>query len=375
MGAAVRKRFARNELLRMKKPFESLKRYPFFAKDLLQAYDSADELILNYLSDLPLQGKRILILNDSFGALSANLSDYQLSIYTDSFVSAQGIIMNSETTVSPFHDLSQLTGIYDFVIYRVPKNLSFFEDELARMSAHLGEHSQLIGSAMVKHLPKGAFDLLEKYIGKVTTSLAQKKARLLFTRFEKGYASASPYPLKVSIENFSVPFVNASNLFSREKLDIGTRFFLEHIPRGKFEKILDLGCANGIVGIRAKQKNPEAQIIFSDESAMAIESAKTNYKNYFTDEANFVWTNCYERAEKETLDLVLCNPPFHQQATLGDFIAQQMAKDSFHALKKGAKLRVIGNSHLQYPQLLKSIFRNSKVIATHPKFVICEAQK
>src|SRR5690606_20020457 len=141
-----------------------------------------------------------------------------------------------------------------------------------------------------------------------------------------------PYPMQVKIDSFEKSFIHHSNLFSREKLDIGTRFFLEHIPKGSFAKILDLGCANGILGIKAKMMNPHSQIQFSDESNMAIQSAEVNYAQYFDDKALYHWTNCFENGIPDDLDLVLCNPPFHQGNTIGDFIAWQMFQDSYRCL-------------------------------------------
>ena len=272
------------------------------------------------------------------------------------------------------HQLAALVGQYDYVIIQIPKNMSFFEDILCHLTQHLHAQSKVICGSMVKHLAPTSFDLLNKYIGKTTTSLAQKKARLVFADFEKT-AVMSPYPLSVKIDSFEIPFINHSNLFSRDKLDIGTRFFLEHIPRGDFKSILDLGCANGIIGIKAKMTNPGASILFSDDSAMAIESARTNYENNFQDEATYFWTNCFEGQPGNTLDLVLCNPPFHQGNTIGDFIAWQMFQDAYDALKSGGTLRVIGNSHLGYQIKLKKLFGNSHIVATNNKFIICDARK
>jgi 16S rRNA G1207 methylase RsmC len=351
-----------------------LKRYPHRQNEVLQAWDAADELMLEHLKGESLAGKRILILNDQFGALSCGLQEYEITTYTDSFVSDQGIRINSSMKVSPIHQFRDFSGVYDLVLIKLPKNLSFFEDSLASLTSHLHPDSKIISTCMVKHMAKGHFDLIEKYIGKTTTSLAQKKARLIFAKFEMQKVE-SPYPLRVKIEGFEKEFTHGSNLFSREKLDIGTRFFLEHLPKGEFKTILDLGCANGVVGIRAQELNPTAELVFSDDSAMAIESARANYTTHFDREARFLWTNCFEKQEKESLDLVLCNPPFHQQNTVGDFIAEQMFLDSRSALRKGGFIRVIGNSHLGYPQMLKKIFSNSKVVATNPKFVIVDAVK
>jgi hypothetical protein len=354
--------------------FTQLKRYPFRQHDPLQAFDSADELIIDHLKTLNLNEKRILIIQDQFGALASNLKQYNITNYTDSYVSSRGTELNSKTPTPILHSLDSLSGMYDLVLLKLPKSMAFFEDILCSLTTHLHSNSEIICGAMIKHLPKSAFELIEKTIGQTHTSLAKKKARLIFARFEKTPLT-SPYPIEVMIDPLGRKFLNHSNLFSRDKLDIGTRFFLEHIPEGPFEKILDLGCANGIIGISAKLKNPKAKIIFADESQMAILSAKHNYQSQFYDEAEFIWTNCYENQERESLDLILCNPPFHQNNMVGDFIALQMFKDAHYSLKKGGKLRVIGNSHLPYPTHLKKIFGNSSIIATHPKFIITDAIK
>lgn len=350
----------------------NIKRYPLQTNETLQGWDAADELLLNHVRTLILADKRILILNDNFGALSVNLPGSVT--YTDSFVSAKAIGINSQDKIKPVHDLDDVQGNFDLVLIRIPKNMSFFEDQLSHLTGHLHAGSKIICASMVKHLAPTSFDLLNKYIGATTTSLAEKKARLVFADFQKGKVT-SPYPQSIKADGFPKPFLNHSNLFSREKLDIGTRFFLEHIPRGPYQKILDLGCANGIIGIKAKQLNPSARILFSDESWMAIRSAKENYRSYFEDEADFFWTNCFEERKPKDIDLVLCNPPFHQQNTIGDFIAWEMFKDSFEVLQKGGSLIVIGNSHLGYQIKMKKIFGNSRIVATNQKFMICESRR
>ncbi len=352
----------------------NIKRYPLRKNDPLQGWDSADELVLEHLESLDLSGKRILIVNDHFGALSCRLKQFNPTVYTDSFVSKMAIALNSDHRIEPIRELASLEGFFDLVLMRIPKNMSFFEDILCHLTHHLKGDSKIICGSMVKHLAPTSFDLINKYIGQTTTSLAKKKARLVFADFQKSLVP-SPYPMKVKLDGFETPFIHHSNLFSREKLDIGTRFFLDHLPQGPFDKILDLGCANGILGIKAKLINPQSQIHFSDESYMAIQSAEVNYRQFFQDKAFFHWTNCFESGKSEEFALVLCNPPFHQGNTIGDFIAWQMFQDSFRCLKPKGKIRIVGNSHLGYHQKLKKIFGNYKIIASNEKFVIIEAQK
>ncbi len=348
--------------------------YPIAQPTSLQAWDSADELILAHFNQRDLKGKRILVVNDSYGALSCALSEYDLTTYTDSYLSFKSIQINSRQRIQPTNELRELSGIYDEVLIRIPKNMSFFEDILCHLSQHLAPHSKVTCAYKIKHQAKASFDLLNQYIGETKTSLAQKKARLIFAEFQR-VPVASPYPLRVVIDLFETPFINHSNLFSREKLDIGTRFFLNHIPQGAFPVILDLGCANGVIGIAAKKSHPSAKIIFSDESKMAIQSAITNYRHFFSDSAEFHWTHCFENQPAGSVHLVLCNPPFHQGHSLGNSIARQMFTDAHRALRPDGILHVIGNSHLNYPHLLRNIFGNSQIVATHAKFNIIQAIK
>jgi 23S rRNA (guanine1835-N2)-methyltransferase len=364
----------------IKKINPNLKRYPHLKKDPLQAWDSADELILNYLSESSLldffKDKKILIIQDQFGALGCALEDFNITTYTDSYVSFKGIQFNSESRITPISELNELTGTYDFVLMRIPKNMSFLEDILCHLTHHLHGSSKVICGYMIKHQAKTSFDLINKYIGTTSTSLAKKKARLILADFQRSKVQ-SPYPLQIQVESspFQFSLVNHSNLFSREKLDIGTRFLLSHIPQDNSRVILDLGCANGIIGIAAKRLNPDAKIIFADESKMAVQSAQINYNPLFQDssQAEFHWTHCCEDQTSGSVDLVICNPPFHQGNTVGDFIAYQMFKDAHRVLVNQGKIRIIGNLNLQYQIMLKKIFGNSEIVAKNNKFMIVDA--
>ncbi len=362
----------------MNPPFQidpKLRRYPVRTGELLQAWDAADEILLAHLAGMASLGKKVLIIGDTFGALSLAIPG--ATSYTDSFLSAEAIRMNGANAVRVVNRLEDFHGPYDLVVVRVPKNLSFLEDTLARLSHQVAPGTKLVAGYMLKHQANGAFDLIEKYFGATTTSLAKKKARLIFADFERGPVS-SPYPLAVSMPGFELPFVNHSNVFSRERLDIGTRFFLEHIPVGPFATILDLGCGNGVVGITAKKINLLSRVIFTDESRMALDSAEANFRAIFpsaTDDATFRWTNAYTEGRPESVDLVLCNPPFHQGATVGDFVAREMFADAHRVLTPGGLLRVIGNTHLRYPSALRNVFGNSEVVASNAKFQIVDAIK
>ena len=133
-----------------------------------------------------------------------------------------------------------------------------------------------------------------------------------------------------------------------------------------------------MLGIAAAKSNPQAKVTFVDESFMAIASAKHNVKELLTkdeSDAEFKVTDCLHGIPKKSLDLILNNPPFHQQHVVGDFIAQQMFNESKDKLRSGGELWIVGNRHLGYHIKLKRLFGNCENIASNKKFVILKAVK
>ena len=163
-----------------------------------------------------------------------------------------------------------------------------------------------------------------------------------------------------------------------EQLGRPTRFFLEHVQGSpQPRRIIDLGCGNGVVGLVAADRNPAATLTFVDESYLAVESARATFRAAFGEsrEAEFYVADGLENQPKQSADLVLLNPPFHQQRTVGDAVAWQMFKESRNALVVGGELRVVGNRHLAYHAKLNRLFGNCKVLASNRKFVVLSAMK
>ncbi len=363
----------------------TLNRYPARNDDPLRAWDAADEYILLHLQEQKILNKtsKILILNDAFGALSIALEKYQPCTVSDSFISHQAIIENSNinkiahqkiTLQTPFQPLS---GTYDLVIIKIPKNLAMLEDELYKIRDYCNDNTIIIAAAMSKYIHTSSVKLFERILGTTTTSLARKKARLVFSKIDANLKpGTSPYPTQYTLDINNEAYSNHANLFSREKLDLGSRFMLKHIPQlANHGHILDLACGNGILGIVAAQLNPLADISFVDESYMAVESARMNAKKLLKDSSrcSFKVTDCLQGIENESIDLIINNPPFHQNHVVGDFIAWQMFKDARKKLKKGGKLIIVGNRHLGYHIKLKKIFGNCEMIANNKKFVILKS--
>ncbi len=368
-------------------PFAELDliRQPEQANDPLQAFDAADEYLLEHLAAQALPASaRVLVLNDSFGALAISLrAQVEVISSGDSFLARLGLEKNLPRNGQPFDSVPFVPasepwqGPFDYVLVRVPKTLALLEEQLIRLQGQLAPGARVVAGAMIKHLPRAAGDLLERYIGPMQASLAQKKARLLVATFEDRPRLASPYPSRYRLDQPALELVNHANVFCREGLDIGTRAFLPHLPRDLGEaRVADLGCGNGILAIASALDNPRAHYTLVDESYMAVQSAEENWRAALgAREVEIRAADGLAGQAADSLDVVLCNPPFHQQQVVGDFLAWRMFQQAREALVTGGSLYIVGNRHLGYHTKLARLFRGVEQVAATPKFVVLRARK
>lgn len=364
-----------------------LNRLPQRPRELLRAWDAADEYLLNYLAEeaRPAPGARILIVNDSFGALALALNSFRPQALSDSYLSQQATRLNllgndlPEQQVRLLNSLEEPDGVLDWVLIKVPKTLALLEDELFRLQAHLAPSTRVIVAGMIKTLPASVWKLLERLVGPTTTSLARKKARLIFASPDPARViGKNPYPVCYRLEGTDDLICNHANVFSRESLDIGTRFFLQHLPqRPQARDIIDLGCGNGLLGLTAARLNPAATIYFVDESFMAVASARDNFYRALGTQRDAVFCvgDGLSAFEPDSADLILCNPPFHQHNTVGDQLAVSMFVQSRKVLRKGGELWVIGNRHLDYHVNLNRLFGHCTLVASNAKFVVLKTAR
>jgi 23S rRNA (guanine1835-N2)-methyltransferase len=371
-----------NDTLTLADTSLALSRFPLKQKNRsLQAWDAADEYLIETVSlDFP-DVKRVLVINDAFGALSCFLADKTLFHVSDSKIARLGCEHNMAanqltpdiTYLTPFDSLPEKI---DLVIMKLPKSAGFLSYLLSALSKSLSPECQVIAAGKAKEIQTATLKQFEHFFGACNTSLAKKKARLIFAKPKN---QDSKFPVRWMLENTSYQIVNHANVFSRDSLDIGARFFMQHLPsRQDSANIIDLGCGNGVIGLSLLDSCPNASITFVDESAMAVQSAhdtiELNKQNELS-RCRFVQNDCLSGFDSNSADIITCNPPFHQQNAITDHIAWQMFTDSFRVLRRGGELRIIGNRHLNYHEKLKRLFGGYKVIASNNKFIILGVTK
>ncbi|MFJ8666814.1 methyltransferase [Streptomyces sp. NPDC093600] len=377
-----------------------LTRFPEDPRDPLRAWDASDEYLLRHLAETEtdLSGS-VAVVGDRWGALVTALAaprpgettqPTELTQISDSYLGRRATADNLARCGAAPDAVRLLTtqdpppARIDVLLVRVPKSLALLEDQLHRLAPAVHEGTVVIGTGMVKEIHTSTLRLFERILGPTRTSLAVKKARLIFCTpdpsLERG---ANPWPYRYDLPGDAPAVagrtvVNQAGVFCADRLDIGTRFFLRHLPTDLGPaRVLDLGCGNGVVGLAVALAEPEAELVFTDESYQAVASAEDNFRTHAGAgrKAEFLVGDGTADLPDESVDLVLNNPPFHSHQATTDRTARRMFTDARRVLRPGGELWVVGNRHLGYHITLRRIFGTCELVAGDPKFVILRAVK
>lgn len=113
---------------------------------------------------------------------------------------------------------------------------------------------------------------------------------------------------KVEILNTSFNFFTDNGVFSKSKLDYGTRFLIETIyNKGISGDCLDVGCGYGVISI-ILSKITGANFKGVDINKRAIHLASMNKKENNVTNVEFLVSDCYENVEGK-FDYIITNPP------------------------------------------------------------------
>lgn len=343
--------------------------------DQLQAWNAADELLIKRIEEVC--GKT-LIVNDHFGALAAVMHKEDICWWNDSATSIEAMELNSnQNNIKPLENIrppfdSRLR--FETVVIQIPKSASYFAWQLEALKPTLTDGGTVLALGMVKHISQAHIQAMNSRFELVNPGRAEKKARVISLK----------EPVNKEIKIKEKTYKNPTNdktiktlpgCFSEKTVDPGARVFISHfhlLP--KANKVLDLGCGNGILSQSFQSMHPEVELHLSDDNWRAIESAKLNLEP--TENCFFHHSNGLNSLSDSDFDLILCNPPFHQNATVTEAIAEKLIEDAANNVTTNGELWLVANRHLDYRKTLKRHFNTIKIVSKDARFNVirCASQ-
>lgn len=154
---------------------------------------------------------------------------------------------------------------------------------------------------------------------------------------------SSPYFKKAVAYNYrghNLKFDVSQSLFSSQDIDTGTKHLLKTLSDQKFDnynKVLDLGCGYGSIGISLKIFCPTSEVHLADRDALALEYSRQNALQNNFENLKIYGSLGYDDIPDKDFDLIVSNIP----AKVGEAVLSHILLDGRFYLQPNGTMAVV----------------------------------
>ena len=169
-------------------------------------------------------------------------------------------------------------------------------------------------------------------------------------------------------------FLTASSVFSKKRVDLGTRLLIDAMVLPETGAVLDVGCGYGAVGIAAAASNSQLRVIMTDVNMRAVHLARQNAEKNKVSNIEVRCGYLYEPVKGLTFNCVLSNPPVSAGMKTVKAIITQAPK----AMANKATFQMVIRSKIgakTLPSVFNETFGNCQVLARKSGYRVLIAEK
>ncbi|MFW6014692.1 MAG: class I SAM-dependent methyltransferase [Candidatus Nanoarchaeia archaeon] len=188
---------------------------------------------------------------------------------------------------------------------------------------------------------------------------------------QEQHSKENPRVIKTQIFGNTIELETDAGVFSPKKVDKGSEVLILNAKINDGDRVLDLGCGYGAVGITlAKEYNIE--LVMTEVNKRAVRLARRNVKKNNVN-AKILQGDGFEKVQGE-FDTILLNPP----QSAGKKLCENLIEQSKDFLKKGGKLQVVARKNKGgkvLSEFMQSVFGNLEVLAKSGGFWVYKSVK
>ena len=163
--------------------------------------------------------------------------------------------------------------------------------------------------------------------------------------------------ISAEIKNVSLKFETDPSNFSPNSIDVGTLAMLSAVEFSPDDKILDMGCGYGVVGILAAKLIGQGNVTMCDISESAVKQAKINAELNGVPDIDIKISDGFSEICDNDFTMILSNPPYH-----ADFsVPKHFIEVGFKKLAVGGKMVMVTKRLDWYKNKLTSVFGGVRV--------------
>lgn len=155
-------------------------------------------------------------------------------------------------------------------------------------------------------------------------------------------------------------------LFSPKSIDRGTLAMLSTVDFHPEDRVLDLGCGYGVVGILAAKIVGPDKVIMLDNDPLATAYARLNAELNGVEAVKVVQSEGFAALDEAGFTIILTNPPYHSDFST----AKHFIERGFNRLKMGGRMCLVVKRRTWYENKMRAIFGGVRVEEIDGYFVM-----
>ena len=175
-------------------------------------------------------------------------------------------------------------------------------------------------------------------------------------------------------KNQSLEFVSDNGVFSKVRVDYGSRVLLNAITVLPSQKtLLDVGCGYGTLGLSLQKANPWLTVEMVDVNERAVQLANESAVHNHIDQAHAYVSFAYENV-KDCFDIIVSNPPIRA----GKKVVFEILEKAYDHLNENGKLVIVIQKKQGAPSAKKKmedVFGNCEVVTKDKGYFILKSKK
>ncbi len=189
---------------------------------------------------------------------------------------------------------------------------------------------------------------------------------------EPGIAPGTWMEFELALPDEQLRLASLPGVFSAGRLDEGTSLLLDVLQVRPAERVLDLGCGYGIIGILAARQGA-AWVDLVDSNLLAVAAARENLRRTAITNAEALPSDALSAVQERRYGLIASNPPFHSGKAVDYHMAEAFIQQSRVALENGGRLVLVANRFIRYDRLLVQHFSRVETLAETRSFHVLAA--
>ncbi|WP_034847312.1 class I SAM-dependent methyltransferase [Ruminiclostridium josui] len=179
------------------------------------------------------------------------------------------------------------------------------------------------------------------------------------------------YILDAKVKDIDLKFETSNKVFSPKSIDKGTLAMLSVVEFEKTDKVLDLGCGYGIVGILAAKILGIENVVMTDKDSIAVELSKKNAALNSVEGVKIIQSDGFKNLDEKDFTMILSNPPYHTDFS----VAKEFIEKGFNRLCIGGRMYMVTKRKDWYKNKLTAIFGGTKIWEIDGYFVFMAKKK